>query len=675
MSALNRSQPWETPRGGLALVLFLGLIVAAAGRPVVAAANDEDHGGQGRDVVGRVIDSFELTDHVGRTWHSDTWAERPLLVVAFLGVDCPLVRMYVPRLSGLARTFADRGVAFLGVGSNEQDSAQSLGQFADEFDLPFPLLKDHANQVANLFGAQRTPQVFVLDRDRVVRYAGRIDDQFGFQPRAEGQSGLLNYQRPRPARNDLAIAVEELLAGREVSVPYTEVSGCLIGRAKSPDPASPVTWSRDIAPLVQRHCQACHRPGQVAPFSLMSFEEARGWAEMMAEVVEQGRMPPWHANPQFGRFANDPQLDSLQRAQFQVWAQHGAPEGDPSDLPPPRHFTEGWQIPTPDLVISMSDDPVQVPAEGVVSYQYFVVDPQFESDVWVAAVECRPGNPAVVHHINVFVLRPEQGEQFTRDELTNELLWGYAPGFQPMIFAPEMAKRVPAGSQLVFQMHYTPRGRVEYDSSYIGIVLADPERVEREVQTLLVVNNTFEIPPRTAHHEVEAWLDIRRHATLYALTPHMHLRGKSFRYVAYFPDGRSQVLVDVPRYDFNWQDNYILAEPMSLPRGTRLKCVAVFDNSAENLSNPDPEAVVRWGDQTWEEMMIGYVHAAFDRPQSTSTTVATTDSIPISSPGPRATGRGTILTYLASSLMAALGVSLVWACFRRRRRANQFAAR
>jgi hypothetical protein len=432
-----------------------------------------------------------------------------------------------------------------------------------------------------------------------VRYRGRIDDQYG-----------VGTQRPRPTRRDLAEALEELLAGKPVSRPVTPTVGCPISRVDRPAGGRPLTYSRDVAPILQRRCQACHRPGQVAPFALTNYREALGWAGAIREAVEEGRMPPWGANPAHGRFANDPSLSAAEKKTLLSWIGAGCPEGDPADLPAPVEFRDGWRIPGPDLVVSMPE-PFKVPAEGVVEYQYFVVDPGFREDRWVRAAEIRPGNRAVVHHCNVFLQPPGVADPTALPEAGVGALGSYcltmtAPGTPPLVLPDGMAKRVPAGWRLVFVIHYTPIGSVQTDRTSLGLTFADPKTVRKEVATKLMYDLDLSIPPGAADHAMSQTWEVKRDVLLLSLFPHMHLRGKSFRYAVRYPDGTEEVLLDVPRYDFNWQHRYELAEPKRLPAGTRLVCTAVYDNSEDNPANPDPGATVRTGTQSWEEMFNGY---------------------------------------------------------------------
>lgn len=531
----------------------------------------------------------------------------PVVVLAFLGTECPLVRLYVDRLNELNERFAKRGVIFVGLCPNVQDSAADIARFALETGVGFPLYPDPEQRTADRFGAIRVPEVVVLDESRAVRYRGRIDDQFAI---VAGR----DQRRARPEREDLALALEDLLAGKSVAVPATIASGCLIGRARPAaalaTPATPepgITWSSHVSAIFQRRCQACHRPGEIAPFPLVRPEDALGWGDTILEVVSQGRMPPWHADPAFGKFTNDGRLTVEEKNQIERWIAAGMPEGDPAAAPPPARFPTGWQIPPPDQIFHMAETPFLLPAHGAVSYQYFTVDPGFTEGRWIKAVESRPGNPAVVHHINVFLLLPQFAAGYRRDDLTNHLLSAYAPGLRTSPFPEGSAYYVPPGAKLIFQMHYSPIGSEQTDRSYLGVVYADPDEVTERVEIALNVNNRFQIPPGAPDYPVSTLYEYARDATLFALSPHMHLRGKAFRFEAFYPSGEREVLLDIPRFDFNWQTIYELARPKHLPRGTVIQCDARFDNSAANPANPDPTATVRWGDQTFEEMMIGYM--------------------------------------------------------------------
>ncbi|AGA27978.1 redoxin domain-containing protein [Singulisphaera acidiphila] len=535
--------------------------------------------------------SFRLQDFRG-AWHaSDEVRDRKLIVLAFLGVDCPVANRYAPTLAELAGEFGPQGVAFFAVDANRQDGLTAMGRFADVNKLSFPFLKDAGNVLADRLGVERTPEVVVLDEARKVRYRGRVDDQF-----------TQAAHRPSPTRRDLAVALGELLAGREVSTPTTAAVGCRIGRARPPGKGS-VTYSGQVARVLRDRCVVCHRPGEIAPFALTSYEEAAGWADSIAEVVREGRMPPWHASPDHGKFRNEARLTDEEKAAIAAWAADGAPRGNPVEPPAPSPHAAGWRIPEPDLVVELPRA-VEVPASGVLPYQNFTIDLKLDHDIWVKASQVRPQNPAVVHHLVVYALPPGQS---SGNPLDHDIIAMYSPGMPPRILPEGTAKVIPAGAKLLVQVHYTPRGTPQTDRSRIGLSFADRATVRKRMTSAIAINYEFRIPPKTADYPATAEHRFNQDYILYALLPHMHLRGKSFRYEAEYPDGRREVLLDVPRYEFDWQNAYVLDEPKPMPEGTVMRCLARFDNSVDNPNNPDPSRLVTFGEQTNDEMLVGYM--------------------------------------------------------------------
>jgi mono/diheme cytochrome c family protein len=364
-----------------------------------------------------------------------------------------------------------------------------------------------------------------------------------------------------------------------------------------------VTFSKDVAPIFYKNCAECHRPGEIAPFSLMNYKESRPWAKSIKEKVVSKVMPPWHADPNHGVFSNDRRLSQKEIDTISAWVDGGAVEGNPKDLPKPPTYADGWNIGKPDMVVKIPAA-FSVPAEGEVKYQYFRVPTNFTEDRWVTAAEIRADQRQVVHHIIVFI-QGKGGQQQQR------LLVGWAPGEQPARMTDGLAKKIPAGSELVFQVHYTPNGKAVSDQSYVGLVFAK-DKPKNELQTMPVMNMRFAIPPGDPNYKVESTFTFKEDSHIYLLMPHMHLRGKDFMYKVTYPDGKSEVILSVPKYDFGWQTNYILKQPLAAPKGTRLDCLAHFDNSEGNKYNPDPKKEVRWGDQTWEEMMIGWMSYTVD---------------------------------------------------------------
>jgi len=395
---------------------------------------------------------------------------------------------------------------------------------------------------------------------------------------------------------------------------------------------SPPTFYRDVLPVMQSRCQECHRPGEAAPMSFLTYKEVRPWAKAIREAVITRKMPPWPADPHFGKFSNDRSLSRAEIDTLVAWADSGAREGDSAESPKPVQFADGWGIHKPDAVFEMPNE-FTVPASGTIDYQYIVIPTGFTEDKWVQESEARPGNRQVVHHMIAFIRPPgskwlkdaQPGIPFVPPKEENrekrkhrrddddsgppELLVGFAPGLPPGILRPGQAKLVKAGSDFVLQMHYTANGKPGADRSRIGLVFAKEPPRER-VYTAAASNDKFEIPAGDPNYEVESDVTLQEPAKLVDMMPHMHLRGKDFVYTAFYPTGESEVLLRVPKYDFSWQLFYYLADQKVLPAGTRLHCVAHFDNSPNNPSNPDATRSVRWGDQSWEEMMIGWFDVA-----------------------------------------------------------------
>jgi len=440
--------------------------------------------------------------------------------------------------------------------------------------------------------------------------------------------------------------LNSLIAGLTLSLALVAIGHAQAPNRAATDPGAP-TFTRDVAPIMFTKCASCHRPGEVAPMALLSFADARPWASAIKQKVSTRAMPPWHADPAHGTFRNDLRLSDREIDTIVKWVDGGAREGDPSALPALPKFPEGWQIGKPDAVFEMTED-FEIPASGEVAYQYFEVPTNFTEDKWMQAGEVRAGDRSHVHHIIVYVREP--GRTVRPNVLTvrpiinaaatqpapalervaaaavttaqrpivpaaqgagrppgggDAMLVNWAVGEDAPVHLPGTAKRIPAGSTLIFQVHYTTNGKAGHDRSRVGLVFAK-EPPQREIRTGLISNPVFAIPPGAGDHQVEAEATFSDDVKIWSMHPHMHLRGKDMTYTATYPDGRSEILLRVPKYDFGWQTDYWLAQPLSVPKGTKIRVSAHFDNSPANRANPDPKATVRWGDQTWEEMMIGF---------------------------------------------------------------------
>jgi hypothetical protein len=428
------------------------------------------------------------------------------------------------------------------------------------------------------------------------------------------------------------------------------------------------TFSKDVAPILYKNCTNCHRPGEIAPMSLLTYRDARPWAKSIATRVARGTMPPWHADPAHGEFSNDRRLSAADKDTIERWVNAGAPEGNPADLPTAPVYADGWLIPQPDAVFSMQED-YPIPASGTVAYQYFEVKTNFTEDKWVRGFEVRPGNRAAVHHVIVYTRPPQPaapppqpgtstqpgrrptplftfaegmdipagqtgGPPLPADQRKplgpndrpaprplGPSVGAYVPGTPARMFPEGTAMRLAAGTSLVFQMHYTPTGNATTDRTSIGLVLSDASPTT-ELRATALINGQLHIPAGAAEHRVDAEMTLNRDVTLWSLLPHTHVRGKRWQYEVTYPDGRQETILGVPNYDFEWQTDYLFKQPLKLPKGTRLHATAWYDNSVGNKANPDATKDVWWGDQTWEEMMFTGLTYSIDAAPAPQTAAA-----------------------------------------------------
>jgi hypothetical protein len=535
------------------------------------------------------------------------------VVLAWTASDCPMAKVYAPRLRKLAAEMMPKGVQFFLIDSSPDATPEKLRQASKG---AVPVICDEHGALAQEVGARSTTDAVLLDGDLKVVYRGAVDDQYGF--RRQAGLGAGTYRKDTPTQQFLHDAVEAVLAGKQVTVGSTDPMGCLLEWAPSPDVAkdAPVFYG-DVEKIFSAHCNDCHQNGGYAPFSLVKYEEARRHGRMIAEVVDDKRMPPWNANPKYGHFANDPTLTADQIMKIKQWVDAGTPSGDVAKALPPLPPRPEWDIGKPDVIYET--EPAEIAAEGQMPYRYVRIPTNFKEDHWVEATQILSTSSQVVHHVLILIDSSGPAPAGVVRPWTppyTSLIGGGGGGLdgsfattlaagRGMIYPPGRAKLLPAGATIVMQIHYTPDGTPHQSKTRLGMRFAKQPPTE-PVDSRALATVAFMIPPGDPSYEVISTRVMPRDATLLSLRPHMHLRGKSFRYVAEFPDGKKEVLLDVPKWDFEWQVEYVLAKPRLLPQGTLLRAIATYDNSQDNPANPDPSKRVFFGLQSTDEMMIGY---------------------------------------------------------------------
>lgn len=574
------------------------LALAAALAPMAAMAAKE-------------VPNFLLLDDRGKA-HELHRAEGRVVVLFFTGVGCPVARKSAGKLQALKERFGKEVTVWV-VESEANGDAAAVRKEAEELGLgALPLLMDTTQSLALALGVERTAEVIALDtKSWAILYRGAIDDQL-----AEGA------EKPAPTQHYLQAALTAHLAGEPIANPRTAVKGCLITFEKvAADAQTPVSYTKTIAPLLREKCATCHREGDIGPFAFSSHAVAKRKARMIEEVILTKRMPPWHADPHFGKFADSPALTAVETQSLLRWIQQGAPRDAGADpLAEPLPPAEEWPLGKPDYIVKLPR-PEEIPATGVLSYRRIRIDSPIKEDVWLAATMVKPGNRKVLHHVLVFASFPGS---ILQGGLRGVLIAGWAPGRLP--------NRLPAGTgvflggnaKLELEIHYTTNGTAQTDDTEIGLYVLK-EKPELAYRTGMAIKLNFTIPPNEPEVRTSANFTFKRDAMLYALVPHMHMRGSWMNYEAVFPDGRKEMLLSVPRFDFNWQTLYRLAEPRRMPAGTKIVCRGAFDNSVKNLSNPDPNKEVRWGDQSWDEMFIGYLGYA-ELPAAAASPVKSSDA-------------------------------------------------
>jgi len=516
------------------------------------------------------------------------FGQKKAYVLVFTSTTCPLVQKYWPKLKRLSDEYREQGVQFASVNVGADDEMQDVAQQAIDFGIEFPVVKDSDGTCAKALGIERTPEVVVLDSGRRLRYRGRIDDQY-----------RLGGSRPDVKSDDLKRALDDLLGDREIATAETEVDGCLITLPQFRPPEESPTFHEHVAPLLQKHCQECHHTGGTAPFSLVTLEEVSAQAEAIAEAVSDRRMPPWYAHRKHS-FVNQRGLTADERQQIVAWLKTGRAAGDAFKAPPPLKFSDSqWEIGEPDLTLTAIETH-ELPAEGFVDYKYVVMPHVFLADTWISAAEILPSNPAVVHHCNMAYWKV--GQEFS----DGNFITGRVPGGTAMHLGDGVAFRIPAGSVVGLQIHYTTTGKPEKNRMSVGFRFPRSV-VQQELHHVQCTTSRFAIPPGASAHEVAASRTLNCDASGIGMFAHMHLRGKDMTFLAHTPNGKVETLLSIPNYHYDWQQNYRWQPgTKKLPKGTRIEAIAHFDNSAFNPFNPDATATVKHGPQTVNEMMFGF---------------------------------------------------------------------
>ncbi len=537
--------------------------------------------------VGELVADISFRDIEGKRGSLTSLLDgKRALVVVMRTAECPVSRRYGHRLAELEKAYGERGVAFAYLNIS-QDTKEKVREDIETFGFEAPYILDPDGEVGSRLQARISSEVFVIDAANTLRYRGAVDDQFG-----------ITFSNPVVREHYLTDALDAVLAGKDVEVENAEASGCFVEVEVTAMPERPVTYYSRIGRILDQNCVTCHREGGVGPMRLDSYEQAYSYRHMIDYMVTQDLMPPWYASPEHGEWANDRSLSERNERDLLAWVQAGAPEGDVATVSLPRTLEPGWKLGyAPDEIITIPE-PQNVPASGVLDYRHVYVKTDWPEDRWLTAAEIVPTAPQVTHHVIVYLEGPE-------DERRGGWLSGYAPGTLPNEWPEGTGKRIPAGSWLMFELHYTPNGKDVVDNTHIGLVFADA-KPEAEVMMAAVSTDEFEIPAHASNHEVVAKMEFEGSGQILSLLPHMHLRGKAFRFEMDRADGTTEVLLDVPRYDFNWQIEYRPLNELRVNRGDRLRGLAWYDNSEANPANPDPSMVVRYGEQSFEEMMFGF---------------------------------------------------------------------
>lgn len=548
--------------------------------------------------VGRMVEDLALKTPQGTEVRLSAATGKKGLVVALFSTSCPISGKLAPEMARLEKSLKEQEVTMLLVNAPPGQKNEEIAKFAADHQLTSTLVTDADGQLSRALAATTTTEVFLLDATRTLIYRGALNDQYG-----------LGYAKDQASHHYLRDAVAAMLRGEPADIAATSAPGCALDLPGKNTVASAATYHRDIARIMQANCVECHRSGGVGPFALDSYEAVIEHAGMIRKQVERGAMPPWFAAALEGQtytpWANDRSLAERDRADLLAWLASDRPKGDVAETPTPRRFPSEWSIGKPDAII-VSPKPISVKAEGTMPYQHVTVTTDFLEDRWVRGYEILPKERQVVHHVIVTVFEKGRKVRGGGDEGAEGYWAAYVPGNTKRVYSEGFARKLPAGATVSFQIHYTPNGKAVQDTMRMGLLFAK-EPPKYVVHTTSLPNPRLHIPAGASNHVEKAQRTLPTDVNAMAWMAHMHVRGKAFKFEAISPDQKTETLLDIPRYDFNWQLRYDYAMPRFLPRGTTVKITAIYDNSAANPANPDPTKDIRWGQQTYDEMMIGYL--------------------------------------------------------------------
>lgn len=583
----------------IALAAAFGLVACSA---EVEQANDEEQlsanvyqAADGYD-PNDYVDNFTLLDHEGKAHELYYFQDSPAIVVMIQGNGCPIVRNAWADYKAVKDEFSDKGVQFYMLNANKQDNRERLKTEAAEFSYDIPILKDETQLIAESLGVKRTAEVLVISpEDWSIVYRGPVNDRLGY-----------GEQRSTTDNHYLAEALKAVLAGERPETRIRRSKGCIVNLPETAKRAehAQISYSETIGPMLEKNCASCHEEGGIAPWAMTGYDMIEGFAPMIREVVRTKRMPPWSADPHIGTFNNARGLTIEERQTLVHWIEAGAPRGEgPDPLASRVSDATEWPLGEPDLIVEAPA--FDVPASGIVDYQFPTVLNPLDRDVWVKAVTVVPGDKTVVHHALVGsseeVTKPGEGDY---NDVFDNYLIGFVPGAESYVYPEDTGVFVKAGGEFRFQMHYTTSGRATTDRTKLGLYFYD-KPPKHPLRQQVALNLALGIPPNSVGHEEKAYFEFDRPATIYMLFPHSHYRGKSSTFEVVYPDGREETILSVPDYDFNWQHTYSMEEPLSVPAGSRLIHRTQYDNTGRNISNPNPERTVPWGLQSHDEMLYG----------------------------------------------------------------------